>query len=65
MSTLNDLMDLDPLQLTAEDIDAIIDYHRKNRGVKVTKDTGPAPKIDLAKLGMVAKAAPEPIKRRV
>lgn len=46
MSDLNDLMDKDPLELSSQDIDAIIAYHRNHRanlaaGIKTKKDTGP------------------------
>ena len=66
------LMDLDPLELSAQDIDAIIAFERKMRvsfesGVKPKKGSSGAPKIEasalLEKLGMVAE--PEKIKRRI
>lgn len=62
---LDDLMNLDPLELSEQDIDDIIAYQRKARGEhddgkKSTKTQGP--RIDLAELGLVAK--PEPMKRR-
>lgn len=62
------LMDLDPLEMTVTDIDAIIAYHRKNRanaeaGIKPKKETGPKQKLDLVALGLIK--APTLIKRRV
>ena len=47
------LMDLDPLDLTAEHIDGIIAYHRKNRanaaaGIKPKREAGP--KIDISSI---------------
>jgi hypothetical protein len=62
---LDDLMNLDPLELSKQDIDDIIAYQRKARGEyddgkKSKKADGP--KIDLAELGLIAK--PEPLKRR-
>lgn len=46
MSDLDDLMSLDPLSLSDQDIDKIIERQRKHRGlvekgVKVKKDKGP------------------------
>lgn len=62
------LMDLDPLEMTSKDIDAIIAYHRNNRAResvdgKMVKPKGPATKVsvnlgDLIK-GMTAKAGGE------
>lgn len=60
MSDLDDLMDLDPLEMTTDDIDKLIAYHRKNRamlesgvrGAKPKKDTGPKKSISLA--GLIA-----------
>ena len=50
-NTLDDLMDLDPLELTAENIDAIIAHHRKARanaasGIKAKREKGPS--IDIS-----------------
>lgn len=68
---LNDidlLMSLDPLELSKQDIDHIILYHRNQRalrekGVKPTKDKGPKNTIDLTALGL--KPAAPKINRRV
>jgi len=65
VNEIDTLMDLDPLELSSQDIDRIIEYQRKARanfeaGVKPKK--GEAVKIDLVKLGLVK--APEPFKRR-
>ena len=50
---VDSLMDLDPLSLTAANIDDIIAYHRRNRanaaaGIKAKKETGP--KIDISEI---------------
>lgn len=62
---LDELMSLDPLSLSDQDIDHIIAYHRKQRamheaGIKPEKSGG---KVDLVALGMIP--APAPIKRRL
>ena len=62
---IDTLMHLDPLELSAQDIDAIIAYQRKARaafesGVKPKRNAGPA--VDLGKIGLTTK--PAPIKRR-
>jgi hypothetical protein len=51
------LMSLDPLELSAQNIDQVIAYHRRNRslvdaGQKPKKNEGP--KVDLAKIGLAA-----------
>jgi len=61
---IDELMSLDPLEMTPENIDSIIAYHRKNRalsesGVKPKKETGPKTKVDLEALGLI-KAKPTP-----
>ena len=61
------LMDLDPLELSAQNIDSIITYHRKMRqnheaGVKPKKESGPKQKIDLAEIGL--EKAPAVMNRR-
>ena len=55
------LMHLDPLELSAQNIDQIIAYNRKalanyEAGVKPKKGEGP--KIDLVALGAIPKAKP-------
>ena len=60
------LMHLDPLELSAQDIDAIILYQRKARlaydsGVKPKRGGATAP-IDLVAIGLEVKAPP--VKRR-
>lgn len=63
---LDDLMSLDPLDLTREDIGALIARYRGNRarsGEKPKKEEGPKLKLDLVQLGLVPKVAP--IKRRI
>lgn len=68
-NTIDELMDRDPLQLTSQDIDAIIAYHRKARasanGKRPKKDSGPAPDLTelLTNLGAAPVAAPT-IRRR-
>lgn len=65
---LDELMSRDPLELTNDDIEALITQQRKYRasreaGIKPTrKPTASAPPIDLKKLGLVKEA--EPVKRR-
>lgn len=68
MSELDELMDLDPLSLSAQDIDQIIQYQRKARrdyeaGVKPKKDSGPKVSLDNLMGNLMPKM--EPIKRRV
>lgn len=68
VNPLDWVMSLDPLELTAEDVDDIVTYQRKARaryiaGEKPEKETGPKIKIDLAQLGLIKPA--DPIKRRV
>jgi hypothetical protein len=58
------LMSLDPLELSARNIDEVIQYHRRNRalvdaGVKPKKNEGP--KVDLEKIGL---AAPKQVVKR-
>ena len=73
MSDLDELMDRDPLELSAQDIDSIIAYQRKHRaqvagGKRAKKDDGPGVSIDLAKLGLVPSApvaGVAAVKRRV
>lgn len=62
------LMSLDPLELSKQNIDQIILYHRnqralRERGVKPSKDKGPKSTIDLVGLGL--KPAAPKINRRV
>ena len=59
------LMSLDPLELSAQNIDEIIQYHRKGRalfesGVKPKRSGEAAP--SLAEIGLAQK--PAPLKRR-
>lgn len=66
---IDELMDKDPLELSAQDLDAIIAYQRKQKanfdaGIKPTKGGSDGPvKIDLVALGLAK--APEVIKRRI
>lgn len=63
------LMSEDPLNLTKEDIDSIITFHRQRRhdfegGVKPKPERNkPQVKISLQDLGLLP--PPEPIKRRI
>lgn len=62
---LDDLMNMDPLELSEQDIDDIIAYQRKARGeydMEGKPQKAQGKKIDLVALGLVK--APEPIKRR-
>jgi len=66
------LMDIDPTEMSAKNIDDIIEYMRKQRGflekgIKPKKAEGPKKSIDLAALGLSKKAEeppPAPMKRR-
>lgn len=74
---LDELMSLDPLDMTKDNIDAIIQYHRNararaqekaktggKRGAKALLDTVAKPKVDLRALGLI-KDEPKPtINRR-
>lgn len=65
---IDDLMDLDPLLLTPENVDAIVEYHRRNRanlesGIKPKKETGPKVELDLVKLNLAAPA--QVVRRRI
>ena len=58
-------MSLDPLELSAKNIDEVIAYHRRNRalvdaGQKPKKNEGP--KVDLTKIGLAS--PPQVVKRR-
>lgn len=71
MTDLDELMARDPLELSEQDIDAIIEYHRKQRARKASgeKVTKPAQNLDfiLNKL-QISKpdTAPQPtIRRRI
>jgi hypothetical protein len=64
MSDLDELMSRDPLDLSSADLDAIIDYHRKQRerraaGEKPTKPTGPKSDLSLVMKSRIAAAKPE------
>lgn len=70
-SDLDELMDRDPLNLSAQDIDDIIAYHRKQRarraaGEKPLKNTA-GPKVDLTKIvkGLSPKPATPVVTRRI
>lgn len=67
---INRLMEEDPLNLSAQDIDSIIAYHRRQRarrasGEKPKRDTA-GPKVDLSSIikGLSKPQLPE-IKRRL
>jgi hypothetical protein len=67
-SELDELMSRDPLDLTAQDIDAIIAYQRQQRArreaggktKKSAKEAGIASSIDLVALVTKQPAAPKP-----
>lgn len=75
VNEIDALMDLDPLEMSDVDIDAIIAYQRKARanaesGVKPKKagSSGPKVTLDLAALGLLKtepKVAGPSIKRRI
>lgn len=68
---LDELMDLDPLELSAKDLDSIIAYHRQKRadradGIKPKRESGP--KVGLGDLvkGMIKEPKVEvTVKRRI
>lgn len=67
---IDELMSLDPLTMTVDDLDAIIAYHRKNRanaelGIKPPKASGPKLKLDLKAMGLIQPKPVESVKRRV
>lgn len=64
MSDLDELMARDPLDLSSQDIDAIIDYHRKLRirkasGEKITKPKPAGVDISSITKKLVSEAKPE------
>lgn len=64
------LMDLDPLEYSAMDIEKIIAYQRQQRanseaGTKPKKETGPKLSLDLQGLGLTKPKLVEPMKRRL
>ena len=70
-NTVDILMEIDPLQLTAENIDSIIAHHRKARanaaqGIKAKKERGPSVDISsvMADLTGAAPSAGTPTVRR-
>lgn len=69
-SDLDVLMSLDPLGLSAQDLDRIIAYQRKTRiqreaGVKTKKPKAVAPKMDLSALIAKPAITSSSFKRRV
>ena len=64
---INLLMSLDPLELSAQQIDAIIDYHRKARASYAAggkpKKGGSTESLDLSALGLIS-APKVDVKRR-
>jgi hypothetical protein len=64
------LMDIDPTEMSDGELDEIINYMRKQRGmiekgIKPKKAEGPKKKIDLAALGLGGTVEPPPpLKRR-
>jgi hypothetical protein len=71
-TTLDELMDRNPLELSNQDIDQIIAYQRKQRAAladsptrgRAKKETGPGVKVDLAALGLLPKPAPVGVVKR-
>lgn len=64
INTVDELMEIDPLQLTSENIDSIIAYHRKARvnasiGGKAKRDTA-GPKVDISEVMKALGGAPAP-----
>jgi hypothetical protein len=68
MNDLDDFMDMDPTEMSSQDIDKIIAYHRKHRqqmanGPKkrAKKETGPKQNVDVsALLAEIVSGSPEP-----
>lgn len=71
MSDLNDLMDKDPLSLSAQDIDAIIAYQRQHRAMmesgakRARKAEGPKVDIGSALDALIKPKAGQGVTRRV
>ena len=70
-NTIDELMEIDPLSLTADNIDQIIAHHRKARqnaaqGIKAKKERGPSVDISsvMANLTGAAPTAGTPTVRR-
>lgn len=71
VNTIDYLMDLDPLELAKleDGVSAMVVIMRQFRaksqaGIKPKKESGPKVKLDFAALGLKAKPAEAPIKRR-
>lgn len=68
---IDSLMDEDPLNLSAQQIDAIIQYERNHQanyvpGARAKKETGPKQAVPSSILDALLKKAPGPaIKRRI
>jgi len=65
---LDELMSRDPLELSSQDIDAIIDFHRKARARRASGEKVTKPKIDVQEILSKTMAKPvdaNPIKRRI
>lgn len=70
MSDINHILDKDPLDLSAQDINDTIAYYRNMRarvtaGKKVVKEKGPTVKLDITALGLAHKVERPTVKRRV
>lgn len=73
MSELDNLMSLDPMRMSDQDIDKIITYHRQQRenfekGIKPKKEKGPSVSLDSVVQALQIKVPPkadENFKRRV
>jgi hypothetical protein len=64
INTIDDLMDLDPLEMTDDHIDGVIAYHRQNRmnleqGIKPKKAQGPSVSLDSVINALAVKATGE------
>ena len=62
-NTIDELMDLDPLELSAQNIDEIIAHHRKARanaaaGIKAKKEKGPSVDISSVLANLTGDPAP-------
>lgn len=72
MSEIDDLMNLDPLGLSSQDVDKIIAYQRKQKqnfelGIKPKKEKGASVSLDnvLSALKVNAPEAVATVKRRI
>lgn len=61
MNEIDELMRKPVLELTAQDIDSIVAYHRRQRARKIAGEKPTKPKVDLSTLISVPRPAKAPI----